>query len=425
MRNCGGTPLISLVKTLNLIAEGKLSAQAAIDQSLEAIAGLDSGIGAFVRFDELAKAGTGPLAGPLAGIAVGVKDIFDTADFPTEMGSPIYAGWRPKADAPVVAELKRLGATAIGKTVTTAFASMDPAGTRNPRNPGHTPGGSSSGSAAAVAAGMVPLALGTQTGGSVIRPASFCGVAAIKPSYRLLPTEGVKCFAWSLDTVGLFAAGVADVAQALALLTGRPDLTATGAHAPRIGVITQDFAGAPETEGARALEAAIAAAERAGARVRELPAPAEFGAMWKAHPALQAYEAARSLSWEIMTYSHLLPPKVKEELDRGRLVPVSLYDTAQATAQAARTAAAWVFDGVDVLLSLSAPGPAPVSLATTGDPRFNRLWTDLGTPAVNVPAYLAPGNLPVGVQVIAPYGRDGLALAAAQFLEKALGPVMS
>lgn len=411
--------MISLVETLRQIADGRLTPQAAIDWSLSAIAANDGTLRAFVRFDPDAQAGTGPLAG----IAVGVKDIFDTADFPTEMGSAIYTGWRPKADAPLIAELKRLGATAVGKTVTTAFASMDPAETRNPRNPAHTPGGSSSGSAAAVAAGFVPLALGTQTGGSVIRPASYCGVAAIKPSYRLLPIVGVKCFAWSLDTIGLFAAGVADVAHALALLTGRPEFTGEGGT-PRVGVITQDFAGPPEPEGARALEAAIAALERAGAAVRELTPPPEFGAMWNAHPTLQAYEAAKALSWELITYSHLLPPRVKAELEQGRLIAPRLYDQAQAAARAARASASTLFGQVDVLISLSAPGPAPASLATTGDPRFNRIWTDLGTPAVNVPVYLAPGNLPVGVQVIARYGQDGKALAAARFLEQAIGKVM-
>src|SRR5215204_3148105 len=169
--------------------------------------------------DASARAGA---EGPLCGIAVGVKDIIDTADMPTEMGSPIYAGWRPKADAPIVTALARAGATPIGKTATTPFAHLDPTPTRNPRNPGHTPGGSSSGSAAAVGAGMVPLALGTQTGGSIIRPASFCGCAAIKPSYRLLPSVGVKCFSWALDTVGLFAATVPDLAYALAAIAGRP-----------------------------------------------------------------------------------------------------------------------------------------------------------------------------------------------------------
>ena len=184
------------------------------------------------------------------------------------MGSPIYRGFRPRGDAAVVMMLKQAGASIIGKTTTTAFASLDPTATLNPHNHGHTPGGSSSGSAAAVAAGMIPLALGTQTGGSVIRPASFCGVAAIKPSYRLLPTVGVKCYSWTLDTVGLFAAGVDDVARGLSAMTGRPELLPPAlVAAPRIGVVTQDFAGAPEAAGAEALRIAAKAAERAGATV--------------------------------------------------------------------------------------------------------------------------------------------------------------
>ena len=195
--------MISLADLQRRIASGALSADAALAQSQEAITAHDRALGAFVCRDENARAQN---AGPLRGIAVGIKDIIDTADFPTEMGSPIYRGFRPRADAPVVAALKRAGATVVGKTTTTAFAANDPTATFNPHNHAHTPGGSSSGSAAAVGAGMIPLALGTQTGGSVIRPASFCGAAAIKPSYRLLPTVGVKCFSWSLDTVGLFAA---------------------------------------------------------------------------------------------------------------------------------------------------------------------------------------------------------------------------
>src|SRR6202166_3521612 len=186
-------------------------------------------------------------AGPLRGIAVGIKDIIDTADLPTEMGSKIYRGWRPRADAPVVMLLKQAGATIIGKTTTTAFAANDPTATLNPRNHAHTPGGSSSGSAAAVAAGMIPLALGTQTGGSVIRPASFCGVAAVKPSFHLLPKVGVKCFSWTLDTVGLFAAGIEDLAYGPRAMTNRPELLGDATiSAPRIGLVMQEFAGTPE-----------------------------------------------------------------------------------------------------------------------------------------------------------------------------------
>ena len=263
--------MIALAELQRRIDSGDLSPDAAISLSLDAIGTHERTIGAFVCHAENARAQN---AGPLRGIAVGIKDIIDTANFPTEMGSPIYRGFRPRADAPVVAALKQAGATIIGKTTTTAFAANDPTATLNPHNHGHTPGGSSSGSAAAVGAGMVPLALGTQTGGSVIRPASFCGVAAIKPSYRMLPTVGVKCFSWTLDTVGLFAAGVRDLAHGLSAMTGRPELLPQASlPAPRIGIVTQEFAGAPEASGAEALQVAVKAAVRAGASVRSLRCP--------------------------------------------------------------------------------------------------------------------------------------------------------
>src|SRR5437660_2712469 len=282
-------PMISFAELQRRIDSGDLSADAAIEKSLEAIGAHDKAIGAFVcRAKTVRAAGTGPLRG----IAVGIKDIIDTSDLPTEMGSKIYKDWRPRADAPVVMMLKAAGASVIGKTTTTGFASRDPTATLNPRNPNHTPGGSSSGSAAAVAAGMIPLALGTQTGGSVIRPASFCGVAAIKPSFRLLPTVGVKCFSWTLDTVGLFAAGVNDLAHALSAITGRPELLpAATVNAPRIGLITQEFAGDPEADGSEALRIAAAAAERAGASVRALKLPDILAEAWGIHPTIQEFEA--------------------------------------------------------------------------------------------------------------------------------------
>src|SRR4051794_21503407 len=196
--------MLSILDLLRRIDSGALTADAALRLSRDAITVGDDVIQAFVTVDHAAALG---VAGQLRGIAVGVKDIIDTADLPTECGSPIYAGWRPKADATIVSLAKRAGATVIGKTTTTPFAYLDPVAARNPANPDHTPGGSSSGSAAAVAAGMVPLALGTQTGGSVIRPASFCGVAAIKPAFRLRPTFGGECFSWTRAPAGLFAAG--------------------------------------------------------------------------------------------------------------------------------------------------------------------------------------------------------------------------
>jgi Asp-tRNA(Asn)/Glu-tRNA(Gln) amidotransferase A subunit family amidase len=410
--------MISLAELQHRIGLGELTPDAAIAQSLETIAAHDRTIGAFVCRDKAARAQN---AGPLRGIAVGVKDNINTADFPTEMGSTIYRGWRPRADAPVVMMLKQAGATIIGKTTTTAFAANDPTATLNPRNLEHTPGGSSSGSAAAVAAGMIPLALGTQTGGSVIRPASFCGVAAIKPSYRLLPTVGVKCFSWTLDTVGLFAAGVRDLAHGLSAMTNRPGLLPQAmVKAPRIGVVTQEFAGAPETAGAEALRIAAAAAERAGASLRTLALPGIVAQAWRLQPTVQQFEAHRAFAWEYRANYDAMPPLLRGRLDASRDITPAAYDEAVEIAGKAREALATIFENVDVLLTFSAPGAAPKGLASTGDARFNRLWTLMGVPCVNIPAYIADGGLPAGVQIIARFGDDAGALAAARFVEEAL-----
>jgi Asp-tRNA(Asn)/Glu-tRNA(Gln) amidotransferase A subunit family amidase len=410
--------MMSLAELQRRIDQGALSPQSAIDQSVEAIGAQDKSIGAFVCHDAAARAAS---LGPLRGIAVGIKDIMDTSDFPTEMGSPIYRGWRPRADAAVVAMLKQAGATIIGKTTTTAFASSDPTATLNPHHHGHTPGGSSSGSAAAVGAGMIPLALGTQTGGSVIRPASFCGTAAIKPSFRLLPTVGVKCYSWTLDTIGLFAAGVEDLAYGLSAMTGRPELKPQAATStPRIGVVTQKFAGAPEVAGAEALRIAVAAAERAGASVRALVLPEMVAEAWRIHPVVQEFEAHQALAWEYRMQYEAMAPLLRGRLDESKGTTPAAYDAAIAVAGRARQALAAIFDECDVLLTFSAPGAAPKGLDSTGDARFNRLWTLMGVPCVNIPAYVADGGLPVGVQVIGGYGKDAGALTAARFVEAAL-----
>jgi Asp-tRNA(Asn)/Glu-tRNA(Gln) amidotransferase A subunit family amidase len=410
--------MISLADLQRRIDSSDLSADAAIGQSLAAIGAHEKAIGAFVCRDENARAAS---AGRLRGIAVGIKDIIDTADFPTEMGAAIYKGWRPRADAPVVTMLKQAGATIVGKTATTAFASRDPAATVNPHNPDHTPGGSSSGSAAAVAAGMIPLALGTQTGGSVIRPASYCGVAAIKPSFRLLPTVGVKCYSWTLDTVGLFAAGVKDLAHGLSAMTNRPELMpGTAVKAPRIGVVTQDFAGAPEAASGEALRIAAMAVERAGASVRTLALPVIVAEAWQAQSIVMEFEAHQALAWEYHVHYDAMPPLLRAKMDETAGILPADYDEARRTASRARGALAGIFDDVDVLLTFSAPGAAPKGLASTGNTRFNQLWTLMGVPCVNVPAYVADGGLPVGVQVIARFGNDAGALAAARFVEETL-----
>ena len=233
----------------------------------------------------------------------------------------------------------------VGKTTTTAFAANDPTPTLNPRNLGHTPGGSSSGSAAAVAAGMLPLAVGTQTGGSVIRPASFCGVAAIKPSYRLLPPVGVKCFSWTLDTVGLFAAGVEDVAIALAAITGRSELNAPEMKSPRIGVVTQDFAGPPETGGAEALQHAARAAAKAGASVRELKMPEIVAEAWRIHNVVQQFEAHQAFAWEYRENYDAMPPLLRSRLDDSRHYTAADYEAARIVAVKARAALCDILQG--------------------------------------------------------------------------------
>ena len=408
--------MLSLVDIVSRIEAGTLSPDTAIRLSLDAIAAQEGEVGAFVCHDDALKA---RIAGPLRGIAVGVKDIIDTAAFPTEMGSSIYAGWRPRANAPIVTALERAGASIIGKTTTTAFAYSDPTATRNPRNLDHTPGGSSSGSAAAVAAGFVPLAIGTQTAGSVIRPASYCGVAAIKPSYRLLPIVGFKCYSWTLDTVGLFAAGVSDVAYALATITNRPELSLRKPGRPRIGLVTQDFAGPPEPAGGLALDRAAHMAEKAGAAVRDVALPEIFTQAYHCHPLIASFDAREALAWEYAEHRDALPPLLRANLDSSRSIAPSDYDEALGTAHRARRALNTVFAEVDVLMTLSAPGPAPRGLASTGSPRFNRLWTLMGIPCVNVTADIAAGGLPVGIQIIAPSGEDAKALSAARFVEQA------
>lgn len=411
--------MLSLLDLLRRMDDGSLTPEQAVRLSREAIAAGDEDIRAFVTVDHAADVRR---EGPLRGIAAGVKDIIDTADLPTEMGSSIYAGWRPKADAPIVAALKRSGATVIGKTATTAFAYLDPAATRNPVNRAHTPGGSSSGSAAAVAAGMVPLAVGTQTGGSVIRPASFCGVAGVKPSYRVLPAGGIKPFSWSLDTPGLFAATVADVAYALAALTGREKVRVDGQSlaTPRIGVVTQDFAEAPEAAAAAALDEAARAAERAGATVTRIGLPALLGEAFRIHRTVQDFEARQALAWEFDHHRDALPPLLRQALEAARDVTVEAYDAARRTARHARRALKEVFAECDVLLTYAAPGPAPRGLGSTGDARFNRLWTLMGNPCVSVPGMADPAGLPLGLQVIAGFGHDKKALSAAEYLARAI-----
>jgi Asp-tRNA(Asn)/Glu-tRNA(Gln) amidotransferase A subunit family amidase len=357
---------------------------------------------------------------PLRGLPVGVKDIFDTVDFPTEFGSPIYAGNRPRQDAALVALVRRAGGIVLGKTVTTELAYLQPAKTRNPHNPARSPGGSSSGSAAGVAAGMFPIAIGSQTGGSVIRPASYCGVAGFKPSYRLLPTAGIKHFSVYLDTAGLFAAGVADVAYAAAAITGR-DLRVdqSEAPAPRIGLARTHVWSEASAAMQGALEIAAKAATAAGACVVEPAWPPLLRDAYVAHAVIQDYEAYRTLAFEYDRHRDALSPILRDMLDKAGAISADDYDAARRTVKRARQALADLMADIDVLLTPSAPGAAP-GPESTGPATFNRLWTLLGTPCVNVPGLKDPSGLPLGVQIVGRFGRDRQALMGAGFLQQAL-----
>ena len=290
--------MLSALDLARRIAAGGLTPAHVLDLCAEAIARREPQIGAFTALDldaaRRAAAAPGLAQTPLAGLPIGIKDIYDTADMPTAYGSPIYAGHRPASDAAMVMLVRRAGGVIAGKTVTAAFASREDAPTRNPLDPLRTPGGSSSGSAAAVAAGLLPVALGSQTGGSTIRPAAYCGVAGYKPSFKLLPTVGMKCFSWSLDTVGLFAAGVADVAFAATAISGR-DLRVDGRPppVPAIAIVRSDAWDEASAPMQSALEQAARTAERAGATITELPLPAIFADASRAH---RHHRRPRSLS---------------------------------------------------------------------------------------------------------------------------------
>jgi len=418
--------MLSALELARRIEAGALSPRAVVELCARAIAKHENEIGAFAALDLDAarrRVEQQQLALlPLRGLPVGIKDIFDTADLPTAYGSAIYAGHRPKADAAMVMLIRRAGGLVLGKTVTTEFASLEPAGTRNPRNPAHTPGGSSSGSAAAVAAGMVPLALGSQTGGSVIRPAAFCGVAGFKPSYRLLPTVGMKCFSWSLDTVGLFGASVPDVAFAAATMSGR-DLRVDGRPpqaAPVVALVRTPFWQDASAAMQKAVERAARAAERSGARVKDMELPPIFADAVRAHRIVQGYEAIRALAFEYDFHRDRMGPLLRAQLDDAATIDADTYDNARRITRRARRALIDLLPDGEVMLTPSAPGAAPKGLGSTGEPTFNRLWTLLGTPCVNVPGLSDADGLPLGVQVVARFGRDRFALSAAAWLESAV-----
>jgi amidase len=360
----------------------------------------------------------------LAGLPIAVKDNIETVDLPTSYGSSIYDKHRPLADAACVAQAKTAGAIVLGKTVTTEFAYYSPGKTVNPHNPEHTPGGSSQGSAAAVATGMVPLALGTQTAGSVIRPAAYCGVVGYKPSWGLIPRQGVKILSDWLDTVGVFARDVADAAFFVAGLTGRPNLKPDGSDGLyKIAVLREPYPGTLEPEGVASLDRASESLRAAGHRVVDLPMPAALQPVARLQRLVMAYDMDKALGHERRAHESKLSSIMKTYLDEGRGTSARSYDTAMATTRELMRDIDAIFDTADVILSPSAAGEAPKGLHATGDPAFNRVWSQLQLPCLTLPAGKGPNGLPVGVQLAARPGQDALLLAVAAAVEAALAAV--
>lgn len=421
-------PIPSALDAVTALAQGRLTCEALVGACLDRIAAREPEVHAWTHLAaEAALAEARRLdrqsdGGPLKGLPIGVKDLIDTADMPTTYGSPLYAGHRPVRDASCVALARSAGAIVLGKTVTTEFAYFEPGPTTNPHNPGHTPGGSSSGSAAAVADGMVPLAFGTQTAGSIIRPAAFCGCVGYKPTYGLLDATGIRPFAWSLDTLGVFAADVADAAFFASVLAARPDLRVDGRDrgGPRIGVCRTPEWSAADASSQTALMLAAERLGKAGAFLRVVVLPSLFERLGRAQWTVMAYEAARSVHPEMRSRPEGVSPGMRALADAGMALSSSDYDDAKGLAGQARSVLAGEMDGLDLLLVPATCGEAPEGLASTGDPLFNRGWTLLGAPAVSLPHGAGPKGLPLAVQLVGRRGGDGSLLAAAAWAERVL-----
>ena len=360
--------------------------------------------------------------GLLAGLPVGVKDVIDTADMPTQHGSPIYTGNRPFADAACVAQVRMAGGTVLGKTVTTEFANRFPGATVHPHNPVHTPGGSSSGSAAAVADFQVPLGFGTQTGGSTIRPAAFCGVVGYKPSFGEFSRVGIKLQCQNLDTLGLICRGLDDIALMRAVLIDMPRREVDrNAGAPRIGLCRTPLWDAADATTQALIEGTAARLAAAGARVSEVEFAAPFRNIADHHRRIFNYEAAHNYAYEHLEHRDQVSKVLLDTvLDPGAKLPLADYIEALEASEAFRAHLDDLFGGVDVLLTPSAASEAPQGLESTGDPAFNSIWTLGWVPCVTLPAGTGPKGLPLGVQLIGQRFADENLLDASAWVEARL-----
>lgn len=424
--------------------EGLLTSEELVQACLERIRNVEPEVQAWAYLDEehaLAQARaadelrrSGQSVGPLNGIPVGIKDIIDTADMPTENGTVLHAGRTPRYDAKVVAMLRAAGAVILGKTVTTECAYFAPGKTRNPHNPEHTPGGSSSGSAAAVAASMVPLALGSQTNGSVIRPAAFCGVYGFKPTHGLIPRTGILALSRTLDQVGVFGRTLDDVALVTEQLVGHDDGDPDSRPRARIPFVDISreppplepmlaFVKTPHWDRAtrEAKDAFAELVAALGDRVEEIAPLAAHADAWDWHKTIMEADMAASFEREWEEGRDKLSPQLRSLIERGREIRVVDYQRAQRfVPQIVASFDDMFMERYDAIITPSAPGSAPKGLGSTGDPVFCSLWTLCGMPAVSLPLLHDASGLPIGVQLVGRRNFDARLLRTARWLVEKL-----
>jgi Asp-tRNA(Asn)/Glu-tRNA(Gln) amidotransferase A subunit family amidase len=434
---------LTAVQAAQAIAKGELSSEELVSACLERIRTLEDSVQAWAFLDPeyaLAQARAadqvrreGKSVGPLNGIPVGVKDIIDTSDMPTESGTVLHAGRRPAADATVISRLREAGAVIMGKTVTTELAVYSPGKTRNPQDPKRTPGGSSSGSAAAVAAGMIPLALGTQTNGSVIRPAAFCGVYGFKPTHGLVSRRGITPQSRKLDHVGVFARTLEDIALVTEPFIGydegdpatrplaRPNLSHVLGQepplAPRFAYVKS-----PVWEEAEAdtQEAFAELVEHLGERVEEVALPEAFDQAHECHRTIYEADLAKSYEREYARGKEQLSARLKEMIERGQKILALDYQRALEQADALNVLLEGIYYRYDAIITPAAPGEAPMGLDATGNPTFCTIWTLTGVPALSLPLMQGSHGMPMGVQLVGARGDDARLLRTARWLELAV-----
>lgn len=413
-----------------LIEGGELTAEWVVRSCLDRIAEREPVVRAWAHLDPEAALAAARASdkngkrGVLKGVPFGVKDIFDTADMPTGYGSPIYIGCRPSFEASAVSLPRAAGAILLGKTVTTEFANRHPGPTSHPKSPFHTPGGSSSGSAAAVADFMVPLAIGTQTGGSVIRPAAYCGVVGFKPSFGLFPPAGMHVNTESLDTVGTMARSVADTALFRAALMGIPyDPPAMPERPPRFALCRTPHWDDASDEAKGVLERAASRLAAAGAQIVDGELPPECADISEIQTKHSAYEGPRVHAPELHRHAALLSPDLLDDgkIATGRKLGHEEFREAWRRADRARAAAKEWAGAFDAILTLPAPGAAPRGLESTGSAIFNGLWTALYMPCLTLPAEETDEGLPLGIQLVGPRHGDARLTEIGLWVERHLG----